>query len=191
LGKLIHPPLKLKPSCVFHVKHARRALVTEHVEVTVISTGSATELEVNMKKILVHITFLFVLVVTNAFAQTDSTRVLEISDDFTEIMVAFQKRVHGNFPEYNYFYHDERPFDIENRVEGELFDKKAKKIIGINKYFIFELSAPSIYLLYLVNKEDLKAIAFVFLYDSNDWLAETTPCSQAEIDKALGLYTEW
>jgi len=144
----------------------------------------------NLKKILLLAFFLFVLAVTNTFSQTDSAKVLEISDDFTEIMVAFQRRVHSNFPDYNYFYHDERLFDIEHRVEGTLFNNKAKKIIGISKYFIFELSAPSIYLLYLVNKEDLKAIAFVFLYDSNDWLAEVTPCSQAEIDKALSLYQE-
>jgi hypothetical protein len=143
-----------------------------------------------MKKILALAFFLFVLAVTNAFAQTESVKVLEISDDFTEIMAAFQRRVHNNFPEYNYFYHDERPFDIEHKVERTLFNNKAKKIIGISKYFIFEMSAPGIYLLYLVNKEDLKAIAFVFLYDSNDWLVEVTPCSQAEIDKALSLYQE-
>jgi hypothetical protein len=140
-----------------------------------------------LKKFLTLALFLFIVVVTNAFGQTT---VLEISDDFTEIMAVFQRRIHNNFSEYNYFYHEERTFDIVNRVEGTLFDKKAKKIIGINKYFIFELSSPRTYLLCLVNKEDLKAIEFIFLYNSNDWLAEVTPCSQAEIDKALDLYPE-
>jgi len=147
-------------------------------------------MSLNLKKLLTLVFFLFIVAVSTAFSQTDSVRVLEISDDFTEIMEAFQQRVHNIFPEYNYFYHDERPFDIVNRVEGTLFSNKAKKIIGLNKYFIFELSGSSIYLLDLVNREDLKAIAFVFLLDSNDWLVEVTPCSQAEIDKALALYPE-
>jgi hypothetical protein len=155
-----------------------------------LSGGRVKSEVVILRKILLIAVFLFTVAVFNIFGEKDSTRVLEISDDFTEIMETFQKRVHGAFPKYNFFYHDERPFDIVNRVEGTLFDNKAKKIIGLNKYFIFELSAPDIYLLFLVNKEDLKAITFVFLDDSNDWLAEVTPCSQAEIDKALGLYLE-
>jgi hypothetical protein len=140
-----------------------------------------------MKKILALAVFLFAVAVTSIFGQEDPIKVLECSNDFWEIGAVFQRRVHNASSNYKYFFHDESPFDFENGAEGEIFDKKAKRIIGKNKYFIFETTNgdTDIYLLFLVNKEDSKAIAFFFI---NEWFEEVTPCSRAEIDKALSLY---
>jgi hypothetical protein len=63
-----------------------------------------------------------------------------------------------------------------------MFNKKAHKTISKNKYFIFDFGR---YFLYLVNKEDSTTIAFFF---TNSLLLSSTPCTQDEIDKALGLY---
>jgi hypothetical protein len=149
---------------------------------------SGIELEVDMKKILAMVVFLFAIVVTSSFGQEDDIKIHECSNDFREIGAAFQRRVHNASSEYKYFIHDESPFDIENGAESEVFDKKAKRRIGKNKYFIFETfdSDVGVYLLMFVNREDSKAIAFFFM--NNDWLEEVIPCSQAEINKALRLY---
>jgi outer membrane lipoprotein-sorting protein len=153
---------------------------------------------VNLKKILLLAFFLFILTLTNTFAQTDPTRVLEISDDFTEIMAAFQKRLYAASAEFKYFLHNDGPFDIENGYESQLFDAKAMEAIGNNKYFIFETTDTMtgstaagiyMYLLILVNKDDAEAISFVFI---NDWVRHKniTPSSKAEIKRALALYPD-
>jgi uncharacterized protein YxeA len=135
-----------------------------------------------MKKLLTLATFLFVIAATSAFAQTDDdTRVIEASNDFVEIKTAFQKRVHDASLNFKNFFHEKSPFDIDGK-QSELFNKKAHKTISKNKYFIFDLGK---YFLFFVNKEDGIAIVFFF---TNSSILSPTPCSQAEIDKALGLY---
>jgi hypothetical protein len=144
-----------------------------------------------MKKILAVTVSLFVLAVTGVFAQIDSTRVLETSNDFAEIREAFQKRLYDVSSDFKYFYHHVgvvSPFDVDE-TEGGLFDRKAKIAIRKNKYFVFEITyggglGPGII---LVNKEDLAAVVFNF---NNDWFDGGIVCSQAEIDKALALYQE-
>jgi hypothetical protein len=140
-----------------------------------------------MKKILVVAFFLFIVAAVGTFAQTDATKVIEASNDFAEIKVAFQRRVHNASSEFKYFLHDESPFDVEKGAEGELFDKKGKRTIENKRYFIFDISSESVYFLFLVNKEDAIAISFFFI---NDWLAEATQCSDDEIDKALASYLD-
>jgi hypothetical protein len=136
-----------------------------------------------MKKLLTLAFFLFIVSVATAFAQTDDdTRVFEASNDFVEIKTAFQKRVHDASLNYKYFFHEKSPFDVDGK-QSELFNIKAQKKISNNKYFIFDYKG--IYMLFLVNKEDGTAIVFFF---TNDAYLSPTRCSQAEIDKALGLY---
>jgi hypothetical protein len=136
-----------------------------------------------MNRLLTLATFLFVVTVASAFAQTDDdTRILEVSNDFEEIKTAFQRRVHDASLEFKYFHHEKSPFDV-NGKQSELFNIKAQKKISNNKYFIFDYKG--IYMLFLVNKEDGTAIVFFF---TNSSILSPTPCSQAEIDKALGLY---
>jgi len=133
-----------------------------------------------MKKIL------FVIMLFSAgclFSQ--EIKIYETSNNFTEIMGAFQRRLHNISREYEYFIHNESPFDFEDGDEGELFDKKAKRTIGNNKYFIFEVYDDEIYFLFFVNREDSTTIAFFFI---NMWLAEAIECSKEEIDKALASY---
>jgi len=138
-----------------------------------------------MKKVVIIAIFLFVMAVADVFTQTDDIRVLEAFNNFAEIKETFQRRVHDASLEYKYFYHDESPFDVENGAESELFNKKAKKIISKNKYFIFELSSGSVYFLFLANKDDAKAIAFFFM---DDLLVDATQCSDVEINEALASY---
>jgi hypothetical protein len=144
-------------------------------------------------KLLIITTFLFVVALGNTFGQT---RVFEVSDDFTEIMAAFQKRLYTASEEFKYFLHNDGPFDIENEYEIQLLDVKAMEAIGNNKYFIFETTdtmtgstAAGIYMykLILVNKDDAESISFVFI---NDWVRhkDITPSSKAEIKRALALY---
>jgi hypothetical protein len=138
----------------------------------------------NLKKLLTLATFLFIVTTANVFAQTDDdTRVIEASNDFVEIKTAFQKRVHDVSLDFKYFHHVKSPFDVDGK-QREMFNKKAHKTISKNKYFIFDFGR---YFIYLVNKEDSTTIAFFF---TNDLLLSSTPCSQAEIDKALDLYLE-
>jgi len=127
-----------------------------------------------------------------AFAQTDAIRVFETSDAFTEIKAAFQKRLYAASSEYKYFLHNDGPFDIENEneYESQFFDAKAREAIGNKKYFIFETTdimtgSIAMYLLILVNKDDAEAVTFLFI---NDWVKSVTPCSKAEIKRALDLY---
>jgi len=149
-----------------------------------------------MKKILAVAISLFVLAVTGAFAQTDSVRVLEISNDFTEIMAAFQRRLYAASAEFKYFLHNDGPFNIENEYESQLFDTKAMEAIGKNKYFIFETTDTMtgstatgiyMYLLILVNKDDAEAVSFAFINDQVRH-KNITPSSKAEIKRALDLY---
>jgi hypothetical protein len=134
----------------------------------------------------VVVTFLFVVTAASTFAQTDDTdvRVFEASNDFVEIKTAFQKRLHDASLDFKYFHHEKSPFDVDGK-QSELFNKKAQKKMSNNKYFIFDYYG--IYLLFLVNKEDRTAIVFFF---TNSSILSPTPCSQAEIDKALDLYLE-
>jgi hypothetical protein len=147
-----------------------------------------------MKKILAVTVSFFVLAVAGVFAQTDSTRVLEISDDFTEIKTLFQKRLFNASAEFKYFLHYDGPFDIENGYLIQLLNVKEREAIDKKKYFIFEAtdtmtgSTPTgihMYLLFLVNKEGQEAVSFAFI---NDWVKSATFCSKAEIKSALNLY---
>jgi hypothetical protein len=133
-----------------------------------------------MKKILFVIMFL-----SAGYLFSQDINVFEASNDFTEIMRAFQKRLHDASREYEYFLHDESPFDFEDGEEGELFDKKTKRTIGNKKYFIFEIPDEDIYLLFFVNREEAETIAFFFI---DERLAEAIECSEEEIDKALAEY---
>jgi len=87
-----------------------------------------------MKKILFIILFF-----SAGYLFSQDVKVLETSNDFTEIMRGFQKRVRDASREFKYFIHNESPFDFEDGEEGDLFDKKAKRTIGNKKYFIFEI----------------------------------------------------
>ena len=90
-----------------------------------------------MRKILLIALFLFILALGNAFGQT---RVLEISDDFTEIMAVFQKRLYAASAEFKYFLHNDGPFDIENEYESQLFDEKTiEAIVKKNTSFLKQL----------------------------------------------------
>jgi hypothetical protein len=140
-----------------------------------------------MRKVLSLAFFLFV--VASAFGRDKiEIKVFETSNDFAEIREAFQRRLYDASSKFKYFYHlvvSPFPFDID----GELFDRKAKIAIRKNKYFIAEIAyggdlGPGII---LVNKENLKAVVFNF---NNEGFEGAIPCSQAEIDKALGLYLE-
>ena len=135
-----------------------------------------------MKKIL------FILMIFSAgYIFSQDVKVYETSNDFTEIMRAFQKRVHDASREFKYFIHDESPFDFEDGEEGELFDKKAKRTIGNKKYFIFEIfDDEMVSFIFLVNREDSKSIVFFFI---NERHGEAIECSAFEIDKALVLYS--
>jgi len=145
-----------------------------------------------MKKILLAVV-LFLVAAAGVFAQTDAIRVFETSNDFAEIKGAFQRRLYDASSEYNYFFHQQEGFvvnlEIEDQleVEDQLFDKKARKAISRNKYFIFETARKGLYSLVLVNKDDAEAVAFIFI---NDQVKGATPCSKAEIKSALGLYPE-
>jgi hypothetical protein len=152
----------------------------------------------NMRKILILIFFLFIVAVPNTFGQTDDIRILEISDDFTEIMKVFQKRLYAASEGFKYFLHNDSPFDIENEYESQLFDAKAIEAIGNKKYFIFETTDTMtgstatgifMYILILVNKDDAEAVSFAFI---NDWVRHKniTPSSKAEIKRALVLYSD-
>jgi len=135
-----------------------------------------------LRKFLTLAFFLFIVVAVGTFAQTDDdARVIEASNNFAEIKGAFQRRVHDASLEFMYFHHEKSPFDVDGK-QSELFNKKAHKTISKNKYFIFDLGR---YFLFFVNKEDGTAIVFFF---TNSSILSPTPCSQAEIDKALGLY---
>jgi hypothetical protein len=149
-----------------------------------------------MKKILAVTVSFFVLAVTGVFAQTASTRVLEVSDDFTEMMAAFQRRLYAASAEFKYFLHNDGPFDIENGYESQLFDAKARETIGKNKYFIFETTDTMtgstaagiyMYLLILVNNDDAEAVSFAFINDQVRH-KDITLSSKAEIKRALDLY---
>jgi hypothetical protein len=124
--------------------------------------------------------------VASTFADTNTVTVLECSNNFTEIKGAFQRRLYDASSKFKYFYHDDTPFDIEDGEEGELFDKKGKKKIGKNKYFLFETSDDDMFFLFFVNNEDLEAIAFFFF---NDWFDEAITCSRNDINMALGSYS--
>ncbi|MDR2575373.1 MAG: hypothetical protein LBC52_02910 [Treponema sp.] len=132
--------------------------------------------------------YLFILMFfATGFLFSQDIKVYETSNDFTEIMGAFQRRLHNVSREFKYFIPNESPFDFEDGEEGELFDKKAKKTIGNKKYFIFEIYDENIFCLFLVNREDSKTIAFFLI---NQRLGEAIECSDAEIDKALSTYQE-
>jgi len=148
-----------------------------------------------MKKILAVAVF-FLVAVANTFVQTADTRVFETSNDFAEIKGAFQRRLYDASSEYKYFFHQLEGFvvnlEIEDQleVEDQLFDKKARKAISRNKYFIFEASVKGGYYLVLVNKENSKAISFLFSSNFASWFQAVTPCSKDEIDKALAWYPD-
>jgi hypothetical protein len=143
----------------------------------------------NMRKILLFAVFLFIVAVANTFGQTDSTRVLEISDDFTEIMDAFQKRLYAALAEFKYFHHQLEGFVVNLEYEDEL-SKKTKKDINKNQYFIFETTDRGIYYLTLVNKENANAIVFYFINYSSPLFGEKNRSSRVNIDKALALYPD-
>jgi len=136
-----------------------------------------------MKKILFIIMFF-----SAAYIFSQDVKVYETSNDFTEIIGAFQRRVHDASRKFKYFVHNESPFDFEDGEEGELFNKKAKRTIGNKKYFIFEIyDDEMVSFLFLVNREDSKSIVFFFI---NERHGEAIECSVAEMDKALALYQE-
>jgi len=149
-----------------------------------------------MKKILALAFFLFVLAGANTFAQTADTRVFETSNDFAEIKGAFQRRLYDASSEYKYFFHQLEGFvvnlEIEDQleVEDQLFDKKARKAISRNKYFIFEEARKGLYFLVLVNKENSEAISFLFSSNVPSLFQAAEPCSRDEIDKALAWYPD-
>jgi uncharacterized protein YxeA len=132
-----------------------------------------TRNRVNMKKILVAVVFLFLVAVTDAFAQTDSVRVFESSNNFVEIKNAFQRRLQSASLEFKYFFHIQNSFNYEDGRK--------------RKYFIFEAYEGDIYFLFLVNKKDSKTIGFIFI---NEEIEEATQCSDIEINKALALYPD-
>ena len=68
-------------------------------------------------------------------------------------------------------------------------DTNATEIIDSieTKYFIFKDEGIGVYFLFLVNKEDRKAIKFYF-FDGG--LESSKPSSRAEIDKALSLFPD-
>jgi hypothetical protein len=149
-----------------------------------------------MKKIIASAFIFFIAVVTSAFAQKDSTHLLEISDDFTEITAIFQKRIYAASSEFKCFIHNDGPFDIEKEYEITLLDEKAMEDIGKNKYFIFEttdtMTGPTpagihMYVLIFVNKENAEAVRFAFINElvKHDFII---PSSRAEIKRALDLY---
>jgi hypothetical protein len=140
-----------------------------------------------MKRIIVFVFIGLAISVTSAFAQTDSVRVFENSNNFAEIKSAFQRRLHSASLEYKYFFHIQESFDFEDGPEGEIFDKEAKTKIGKRKYFIFEASEDGVYFLFLVNKKDSRTIGFFFI---NDEVEEAIQCSDVEIKKALALYPD-
>jgi len=134
-----------------------------------------------MKKIVVAVFFLFVIAVTDSFAQTDSVTIFESSDNFAEIKSAFQRRLNSASREFKYFFHTKDTFYFEDDPESELFDKTKMQ------YFIFEANDGELYYLILVNKKDSKAIGFFFI---NDVFRNATQCSDVEINKALALYPD-
>jgi len=146
-----------------------------------------------MKKILPLTVFLFFVVVANTLAQTADIRVFETSNDFAEIKGAFQRRLYDASSEYKYFFYQLEGFvvnlGIEDQleVEDQLFDKKARKAISRNKYFIFEANEGGIFFIFLVNKENSKAIVFLFFAS---WFQAAKPCSRDEIDEALAWYPD-
>jgi len=136
-----------------------------------------------MKKILFIILFF-----SAGYLFSQDVKVFETSNDFTEIMGAFQRRVHDASRKFKYFVRNESPFDFEDGKEGELFNKKAKRTIGNKKYFIFEIyDDENVSFLFFVNREDSKSIVFFFI---NERHGEATECSASEIDKAFALYQE-
>jgi hypothetical protein len=120
---------------------------------------------------------------STGFLFSQSFRVSESSNNFTEIKDIYQKRLHDVSLEFKYFMHDKDTFD---GVEND-FDESTKKTIGENKYFILRFSAGGFYFLYLVNRENSKAIVFLF---SNEWDDDIKRCSEIEINNALSLYKE-
>jgi hypothetical protein len=142
-----------------------------------------------MRKLLALATFLFVVTVSSAFAQTpDTIRDFEASNDFTEIKATFQRKLYEASSKYKYFHHQSEGFVVNLEFEDEL-SKKTKKVISKNQYFIFETTDRGIYYLTLVNRENAEAIVFYF-FNNSYWLGEQNLSSRDNIDKALALYQD-
>ncbi len=137
-----------------------------------------------MKSKLVAL-ILFTVAVTNTFGEKERYRIFECSDGFSKIKKAFRERLYDACLEKEYFYYEK---DASGMGRHPL-DTNAQEIIdGIEtKYFIFKDEGIGIYFLFLVNKEDKKAIKFYF-FDGG--LETSKPSSQAEIDKALSLFLD-
>ena len=125
-----------------------------------------------MRKMVAVATFLFLVTSTSAFAQgLDAIGVFETSNDFAEIKEVFQRRLYDASSEYAYFFHQLERFDFNSDVEDKLFNKKARKAISKNQYFIFE-------------------IAFRFSDNFPSRFQAGRACSRDEIDKALADYPD-
>jgi hypothetical protein len=142
-----------------------------------------------MRKLLALATFLIVVTAASAFAQTDTTRGFEATNDFAEIKGAFQRTLYEASSKYKYFHHQLEGFVVNLEFEDEL-SKKTKKDISKNQYFIFETTDRGIYYLTLVNKENANAIVFYFFNYSSPWFGEENRSSRVNIDKALAKYSD-
>jgi hypothetical protein len=140
---------------------------------------------VNLKKILTLAFFLFAIAVTGTFGEKERYSIFECSDKFKKIKEAFRERLYDACLEKEYFYYEK---DASGMGRHPLETNVQKIIDGIEtKYFIFKDEGIGIYFLFLINKEDGKAIKFYF-FDGG--LETSKPSSQVEIDKALSLYLE-
>jgi len=143
-----------------------------------------------VKKKIIMLVFGLGIAAASAFAQIELARVFETSNDFAEIKEAFQRRLYYASSEYKYFFHQLEGFVINTELEDELFNKKARKAISKNQYFIFEASVKNLYYFVLVNKENAKAIAFLFSNNFPSWFQAGRLSSRDEIDKALADYPD-
>jgi hypothetical protein len=136
-----------------------------------------------MKKILALAFFLFVVAVSTTFGEKERYRIFECSNEFKKIKEAFRERLYDACLEKNFFYYEK---DASGMGRHPL-DTNAQEIIDSieRKYFIFKDEGAGVYFLFLVNKEDGKAIKFYFF---NGGLETSKPSTQAEVDKALDLF---
>ena len=138
-----------------------------------------------MKKVLVVAFFLFIIAVSNTFGEKERYRIFECSDEYKKIKEAFRERLYDACLEKDFFYYEKDASGIGRHP----LDTNATEIIDSieTKYFIFKDEGIGVYFLFLVNKEDRTAIKFYF-FDGG--LESSKPSTQAEIDKALSLFSD-
>ena len=137
------------------------------------------------KKIFPLAFFLFIVAATTTFGEKERYRFFERSDYFKKIKEAFRERLYDACLEKNFFYYE---IDASGMGRHPL-ETNAKEIIDSieTKYFIYKDEGAGVYFLFLINKEDSTAIKFYF-FDGG--LESSKPSTQAEIDKALSLFSD-